>query len=113
MLWRVFLDTHPRRHLVVAGFPDADCSSATRQARFALLKQLTDGLKPVGTYAIANINLDGRAEIHVGYEQQPDAEKLTAAVAANATLQYPGWQSQATFSFDHAAQKKVQSVLNR
>ena len=112
MTWSKFWDVYPRAHLVIARL-DAVQTAEARRSRFDLLKQLVAASGPRGDWSLVNVNLDGRAEIHLAYERAADAARLATLVHAEPLDPRPGRLSQSAFDFDNGAQKLIMGALKK
>jgi hypothetical protein len=66
-----------------------------------VLKRLVSTQKPTGDFATI-VREAGHPELHLAFEDENDARKLAAVVAAKPTRGYPGWASHRAFQFDGA-----------
>jgi len=67
-----------------------------------VLERLVRIQKPASYHATTVVRDAGRPEVHLAFEDKGDAQKLAAAVAAEATTNYPGWATERTFDLDSA-----------
>ncbi|HTB35798.1 MAG TPA: hypothetical protein VK777_01890 [Reyranella sp.] len=110
--WHVFRSDHPRAHLVAASIAAAEMvGSPDLKSAKAVLERLVKTLAPTGDYATSIVRETGEPEVHLAFENEPDARKLADSVRAAMTDRYPGWASQRAFELDAAAVDALASGL--
>jgi hypothetical protein len=102
--WHLFQERQPRAHLVVGAVVQADgpvgCEELT--AAQSVLTRLVRKQEQAGDYAATVVRDAGRPEVYFAFEDEADAQKLAAAVQAEATDSQPGWATQRAFQLDGA-----------
>ena len=110
--WHVFRSDHPRAHLVAASIAAAEMvGSPDLKSAKAVLERLVKTLAPGGDYATSIVREGGQPEVHLAFENEPDARKLADSVRAAMTDRYPGWASQRAYELDAAAVDALASGL--
>ena len=110
--WHVLRSDHPRAHLVAASIAAAEMvGSPDLKSAKAVLERLVKTLAPTGDYATSIVRETGEPEVHLAFENEPDARKLADSVRAAMTDRYPGWASQRAFELDAAAVDALASGL--
>jgi hypothetical protein len=110
--WHVFRSDHPRAHLVAASIAAAEMvGSPDLKSAKAVLERLVKTLAPTGDYATSIVRETGEPEVHLAFENEPDARKLADSVRAAMTDRYQGWASQRAFELDAAAVDALASGL--
>ena len=110
--WHVFRNDHPRAHLVAASIEAAELvGSPDLKTAKTILERLVKTLGPTGDYATAIVRETGQPEVHLAFENEPDARKLAASVQAGMTERCHGWASQRAFALDAAAVDALASGL--
>ncbi len=112
MPWHVFRNDHPRAHLVAASIEAAELvGSPDLKTAKTILERLVKTLGPTGDYATAIVRETGEPEVHLAFENEPDARKLANSVKAVRTDRYHGWASQRAFALDAASVDALASGL--
>lgn len=108
MDWDSFQEAHYRPHLIVANVDDAN-GPRQCEANVSVLGCLAEALDILGNYALKR---DGTT-IRAVFEKDIDAERFAATVLAQTTARSSEWASQAAFSMDRIARRKVTEALKR
>lgn len=112
--WPTFIDRYAGGHLVAASIPSEAGVSFGRggpvKPLHTLLARLLNRLAPAGDYAVTAVR-EQTAEIHVGFEERSDADRLASAVRAEPTGRYSGWESQRLFVLDPATSQAIAASL--
>jgi hypothetical protein len=66
----------------------------------SVLTRLVRKQEQAGDYAATVVRDAGRPEVYFAFEDEADAQKLAAAVQAEATDSQPGWATQRAFQLD-------------
>jgi hypothetical protein len=77
----------------------------------SVLKRLVSTQKPAGDYATTVVRDAGCPQIYFAFENEADARKFAAAVAAEATGSFPGWASGRAFPVNDAVLADLASSL--
>jgi hypothetical protein len=110
--WHVFRNDHPRAHLVAASIEAAELvGSPDLKAAKTILERLVKTLGPTGDYATSIVRETGEPEVHLAFENEPDARKLADSVKAVRTDRYHGWASQRAFALGAASVDALASGL--
>ena len=110
--WHVFRNDHPRAHLVAASIEAAELvGSPDLKTAKTILERLVKTLGPTGDYATSIVRETGQPEVHLAFENEPDARKLGDSVQAGMTSRYHGWASQRAFALDAASVDALASGL--
>jgi hypothetical protein len=72
------------------------------RATQVLLQRLVRKLKPASDYSTTIVRDAGHPEVYFAFEDEADAQKLAAAVQAEAADSLPGWATQRAFQLDGA-----------
>jgi len=110
--WHVFRNDHPRAHLVAASIKAAELvGSPDLKTAKTILERLIKTLGPTGDYATSIVRETGQPEVHLAFENEPDARKLADSVKAARADRYQGWASQCAFALDAASVDALASGL--
>jgi hypothetical protein len=102
--WHVFRSDHPRAHLVAASIEAAELiGSPDLKTAKTLLERLVKTLAPSGDYATSIVREGGQPEVHLAFENEPDARKLADSMRGTMTDRYHGWASQRACALDARA----------
>jgi hypothetical protein len=108
--WSDFLQRQSKAHLVVAALV-TDSEYGELAAVQYVLKRLVSNQKPSGDYT-ASVTRDGvRPEVYFAFDNEADARKFAAVLAAEATNKYPGWASQRVFEIDGDRFRELKAAL--
>jgi hypothetical protein len=111
--WPQFLHRQSQAHLVVGELvevTDSEYGDELAAVQY-VLKRLVSNQKPSGDYT-ASVARDGvRPELYFAFDNEADARKFAAVLAAEATDKYPGWASQRAFEIDGARFRELKTSL--
>jgi hypothetical protein len=103
--WTTFLAAHPQAHLLAAHVPEPDAMALKRLRR--LMQALIDGEDPAADYATAIVRRRDITEIHCGFAQRDDAERVGARLGSKPVAPSEGWLSESRLRLD----SRVESAL--
>ena len=96
--WTTFLATHPQAHLLAGHVPEPNAAVLKRLRR--LMQVLIDGEAPVGDYATAIVRRRDITEIHCGFADLGDAERVGARLRAKSVPPSGEWVSERVLRLD-------------
>jgi hypothetical protein len=105
--WIDFLRDHSKAHLVVGVVTSTASSSHLTRLR-RLLNELIARQSPQGAFSTAVVRQTGETEIHCGFAEQADADRLASIVKARRPRSGAGlrgdWASERSFRLDAATE---------
>lgn len=90
--WMTFLANYPKAHLLAGHVPDPNALVLKRLRR--LMQSLIDGEDPSADYATAIVRGRDGTEIHCGFVERSDADRVGARLGAKAVAARDDWLSE-------------------
>jgi hypothetical protein len=106
--WTTFLAAHPQAHLLAGHVPEPSPIVLKHLRR--LMQALIDGEAPAGDYATAIVRRRDITEIHCGFADRADAERLGARLAAKSVPPSGDWLSEQSLRLDERTERALEDM---
>jgi hypothetical protein len=106
--WTTFLAAHPQAHLLAGHVPEPSPIVLKHLRR--LMQALIDGEAPAGDYATAIVRRRDITEIHCGFADRADAERLGAQLGAKSVPASGDWLSEQSLRLDERTERALEDM---
>ena len=109
--WTTFLAAHPQAHLLAGHVPEPSATVLKHLRR--VMQALIDGESPAGDYATAIVRRHDITEIHCGFADRGDAERVGARLGAKTVPARGEWLSEQSLRLDERAEVALAAMAGK